>query len=128
MPVRERTSILTPLSVLVELIGVAIETDRPAYQTGETARVTVHLQARYRRAVRRRPPPPDGHAARRAGPSPLPLTTDPAASDPSIPLEQSFSAEVETGPNPGYLALAVAVNGADGTPRVARRLIPILSP
>jgi pimeloyl-ACP methyl ester carboxylesterase len=44
VPVRPRTDILTALGELVQLVGVAVATDQPAYAAGATAKVTVHLR------------------------------------------------------------------------------------
>jgi hypothetical protein len=127
VPVRERTPIFTALGEIVELIGIAVAADQPAYTTGALAKVTVHLRlgvdvpvdaAAIKASVAR----PDGTAA------PLHLTPDPAASDPSVPLEQSFSAQVETGNTAGRLVVTVALdNTADGEPRIVTRSIPVLA-
>jgi pimeloyl-ACP methyl ester carboxylesterase len=128
VPVRERTPILTALGEIVELIGIAVATDQPAYPTGALAKVTVHLRlavddpvevAAIKATVAR----PDGTAA------PLVLAPDPDASDPAVPLEQSFSAQVETGNAAGSLVVTVALdNTAGGEPRRVTRSIPVLAP
>ncbi len=126
VPVRERTSILTALGELVELVGVAIATDQPVYTTGATAKLTVHLRLDVEEAVdpetiEMTVTPPGGTA------TPVPLTPDPSASDPSNPFEQSFSAAVETGDEAGELTVTVALDGSAGEPRVVTRAIPVLA-
>jgi pimeloyl-ACP methyl ester carboxylesterase len=127
IPVRERTSILTALGDLAELVGVAITTDQPAYITGATAKVTVHLRLDVEdpveaAAIRMTVAPPAGPAR------PVALTPDPAASDPANPLEQSFSAYVEAGERPGDLSVTVTLDDTTPKPRTVTRVIPVLSP
>ena len=55
------------------------------------------------------------------------LVPDPLASDPTVPLEQSFSADIEVGPAAGELVLTVSVPGRDG-PRTVTRTVPVLAP
>lgn len=123
---RERTEVRTPLGVLVELIGIALEVDRPAYRPGETARVTVHLRLDtaepYDPALLSVEVTRPGEAAGTG----VALAPDPAASDPAIPLEQSFSADVDTGQTSGYLQIQVQLDGADGASRVESRTVPIV--
>ena len=126
VPVRERTDIFTALGALVELVGVAIETDQPAYRTGSTGKVTVHLRLDVEDpvdtdAIRMSIVRPDGPAL------PVPLAPDPQASDPSNPFEQSFSGEFETGAGAGGLAVTVTLDAADGEPRIATRIVPVLA-
>ena len=125
VPVRKRTSILTALGELVELVGVSIATDQPVYPVGATVRATVHLRLDTREqvdtgALRLTVTPPGG------APSIVPLVPDPSASDPSTPLEQSFSAEFGVGMQAGDLALSVSVDGPE--PRVVTRELPVLVP
>jgi hypothetical protein len=127
VPVRERTSILTALGELAELVGVAIATDQPVYLTGTTAKVTVHLRLDVEdpvdaAAVRMTVTPPGGSARAVA------LMPDPAASDPANPLEQSFSAYVETGEQPGELSVTVRLDDTTAEPRSVTRVIPVLAP
>jgi hypothetical protein len=65
---------------------------------------------------------PDGTA------TPVLLTPDPGASDPSVPLEQSFSAEIEAGETDGELVVTLALDDASGEPRIVTRLVPIVAP
>jgi hypothetical protein len=58
----------------------------------------------------------------------VPLAPDPQASDPAVPLEQSFSGFVETGATAGELVVTVALNGAPGEVRTVTRTVPVLSP
>lgn len=127
VPVRERTSILTAFGALVELVGVAVTTDQPVYRTGTSGTVTVHLRLDVEDAVdagtiRLTVAPPGGIA------TPVPLIADPRSSDPSNPLEQSFSAQVETGEEPGELVVTVALDAATGEPRIVTRAVPVLAP
>lgn len=126
VPVRERTDIFTALGSLVELVGVAIETDQPAYRTGTAGKATVHLRLEVDE-------PMDMEAvtmsiARPGEPAvAVPLTPDPRASDPANPFEQSFSGRFETGANLGELAVTVALEAAAGEPRVVTRIVPVLA-
>src|SRR5690606_29452806 len=127
VPVRERTSILTALGELAELVGVAIDTDRPAYGTGAVARLTVHL--RLGESAPRDPAMiamtvilPEGTTKR------VPLTPDPGATDPSIPLEQSFTGEVALGTEAGQLRVTVALEASGPSPRTVARVVPVVSP
>jgi pimeloyl-ACP methyl ester carboxylesterase len=126
VPVRERTSILTALGDLAELVGVAIATDQPAYLTGAKVTATVHLRLDVEDpvdvAALRMTVAPSGGI-----PTTVPLTPDPAASDPSIPLEQSFSTSFEVGRDAGYLTLTVTLNDTVGEPRTVTRIVPILT-
>ncbi len=127
VPVRERTSILTALGDLVELIGITVAMDHPLYPTGAIATVTVHLRLDVEDAVdagsiKVTVVRPDGTA------TPVQLTPDPQASDPSVPLEQSFSAEVATGKAAGDLAVTVSLDDTAGEPRVVTRIVPVLAP
>jgi pimeloyl-ACP methyl ester carboxylesterase len=127
VPVRERSSILTALGALVELVGIAIATDQPVYQTGTIATVTVHLRLDVEdpvdaTAIKVTVVPPGGTA------TPVPLTPDPRASDPSSPLEQSFSAHFETGEEAGELIVTVALDDTAAEPRVVTRVVPVLAP
>lgn len=123
---RERPKVLTPLGVLVELVGIALDVDRPAYRPGDTARVTVHLRLDtaepYDPALLSLEVTRLGEAAGTV----VALTPDPTASDPAIPLEQSFSANVDTGQTSGYFQIRVQLDGADGAPRVESRTVPIV--
>jgi pimeloyl-ACP methyl ester carboxylesterase len=127
VPVRERTSILTALGELVQLVGVAIEPDQPIYTTGTTARLTVHLRldvidAVDAAAIKLTVTPPGGT------PTLVALTPDPASSDPTNPFEQSFSAEIETGTTAGELDVTVALADTEPEPRTVSRVIPVLAP
>ena len=128
VPVRERTSILTALGTLVELVGVAIGTDQPLYRTGTMATVHVHLRLGVEEAV-------DAGAIsltiQRPGGEvvPLRLAPDPLASEPSNRFEQSFSTQFETGVEAGELIVTVAVEGTGGAPpREVTRIIPVIAP
>ena len=125
VPVRERTSIFTGLGELVTLVGVAIETDQPAYRPGQTATATVHLSVASKDAVDAGRMSititrPDGQ------PVPVTLRSDPEASDPSSGLEQSFSAQFETGAEAGQLTVTVAINGGAAKPRTVTKSVPVL--
>lgn len=127
VPVRERTSILTELGALVELVGVAVATDQPAYATGTTAKLTVHLRLGVEApvdpaSITMRVVPPGGPETI------VPLTSDPGASDPANPFEQPFSAEVEMGQQAGRLTVTVALDDTGGEPRVVSRVVPVLAP
>ena len=127
VPVRERTSILTALGTLVELIGVAIEMDQPVYRAGALARANVHLRLAVDEpveatAIRMTVAAPGGPATE------VPLTPSPQASDPSNPFEQSFSAQFETGAVAGELTVTVSLEGTGAAPRVVTRVVPILAP
>lgn len=125
VPVRERTSILTALGTLVELVGVSIATDQPAYSTGALAKVTVHLRLGVSApldpaSILMTVVMPDG-AARQ-----VPLMPNPTASDPSIPLEQSFTGEVEVGSESGSLQIAVAIDATGAEPRAMTHIVPVV--
>jgi hypothetical protein len=127
VPVRERTSILTALGELAELVGVAVDTDQPAYLPGTTAKITVHLRLDVEdpvdaTAIGMIVTSPGGSSG------PVALTPDPAASDPANPLEQSFSAHVETGQQPGNLSLTVTLDDTTAEPRSVTRVVPVLAP
>ncbi len=124
VPVRERSSILTALGEFVELIGVAVVTDQPIYRTGASASVTVHLRLGTddpvaASAIEVSVTRPDGVVAF------LPLTADPSASDPSVPLEQAFSAEIGTGDIAGALTVTVRIE-TGGAPREVTRTVPVV--
>jgi hypothetical protein len=127
VPVRERTSILTALGELVELVGVAIVTDQPAYRTGSIATATVHLRLEVEdpvdaAALRMTVAAPGGPA------TPVPLTPDPGASDPSSPLEQSYSAQFGAGDVAGELVVTVTLDDTAAEPRIVTRVVPVLAP
>src|SRR5690606_14648475 len=104
VPVEQRGTILTALGDVVELIGVAVATDQPVYATEGRATVTVHLRLPVENPV---DPTTLKLAATLPGqpPQPLALTPAPWASDPAVPLEQSFTATLATGEAPGNLEL-----------------------
>ena len=125
VPVRERTTILTALGELVQLIGVAIETDQPMYQAGSTAKVSVHVRLPVddpidAQGIRATVTLPGG------APTEVALAPDPAASDPSVPLEQSFSGLVETGAEAGQLIVTVTLEDTGGEPRTVTRVVPVV--
>lgn len=125
VPVRPRTSILTALGELVELVGVTIATDQPVFPAGARAKATVHLRLDTLDAIdtgtlRLMVTVPGGV------PVELPLVSDPAASDPSNPFEQSFSAELDVGTRAGDLTFTVSLQGAE--PRVVTHVVPVLEP
>lgn len=126
VPVRERTSILTALGDLVELVGVAIETDQPIYATGAVATATIHLRLGVEDpvdagAIKLTVQTPDGSE------TVVPLTSAPQASDPGNPFEQSFSARIPTGGLTGSLTLTVALENPGSPPRVVNRVVPVLA-
>ena len=127
VPVRERTSIMTELGELVQLVGIVLGTDQPAYTTGTTAKAIVRVRldgampvALDRIAVSAMLP--DGSRV------PLTLQPDPAESDPSSPLEQSYSARFETGTTAGEITLVAVVDHSDATPRVISQVVPVIAP
>lgn len=127
VPVRPRTDILTALGELVQLVGVAIDTDQPGYAVGATAKVTVHLRLDVETSIdpatiALTATRPDGTAIT------LPLSADPAASDPNNPFEQSFSATLDTGEAAGILVLTASLAGTGAPSRTATRTLPVLGP
>jgi len=126
VPVRERTSVLTALGDIVELVGVAVSPRQPAYQTGSSAQVDVHLRLGIEAPV-------DAATLSATATLPggttidLPLVRDPAASDPSNPFEQSFSAVFGVGDTPGKVAVTVVLESANGAPpRVVSSVVPVV--
>lgn len=125
VPVQKRGSILTAVGDVVELIGAAVVADQPIYATGARATVTVHLRMPVEDAV-------DASTLRLAaalpGRSPQPLALSPApwASDPAVPLEQSFSANLDIGDAPGELQLTLSIATPSGEARTVTRVVPIL--
>ncbi len=127
VPVRKRSSILTALGEAVELIGVAVATDQPAYRAGSVGKLTVHLRLPVAdpvdsAALHALVTLPDATAV------PAALTPDPAASDPANPLEQSYSAAFQTGLVPGDLRIDITLSDSVGEPRAASRVVPVLTP
>jgi pimeloyl-ACP methyl ester carboxylesterase len=127
VPVRKRTSILTALGAFVELVGVAITTDQPAYLPGSTATITVHLRLDVEdpiasSAIRLTVAPPGQPGVT------VTLAPDPESSDPSIPLEQSFSAQVKAGETAGTLIVTVALDDSAGETRIVTHAVPVLAP
>ncbi|MEJ8475453.1 esterase/lipase family protein [Roseibium algae] len=126
VPVRQRTSILTSIGDMVELVGVAVVIDQPVYQTGRTATAIVHL--RLANQV-----PADRNVLQMTvalpgeGPKPVTLVSDPQASDPSNPFEQSFSASFATGQQAGEVAVTVTIDNGVGEPRIATTVVPVLA-
>ena len=125
VPVRERTSVLTSLGDLVELVGVTVVADQPVYRTGQSAKAIIHMRLSVMDPVDARViglavTRPDGTG--RA----LPLTPAPETSDPTNPLEQSFSAEFETGSTVGSLDLTVTIAGGDDMPRQVKITVPVI--
>lgn len=126
VPVRERSPILTAFGDLVQLIGVTISTDQPVHGLGAQARASVHLRPDVKDpvdagALALRVVLPDGSTM------PLALTPDPAASDPTNPFEQSFSAPFNTGGAPGELTLSLTIDNGTGEPRTVTRVLPIVA-
>lgn len=126
VPVRQRTSILTSIGDMVELVGVAVVTDQPVYQAGGTATAIVHL-----RLADQVPADSNvlGMTVVLPGESPRPVTlvSDPQASDPSNPFEQSFSASFATGQLAGEVAVTVTIDNGVGEPRIATAVVPVLA-
>lgn len=125
-PVRERTNLLDELGQAIELIGVAIVTDQPAYPAATPMKVTVHLRLGAEaqldaNAIRLVATRPDGTITA------LSLVPDPAASDPSIPLEQSFSATLDSGTATGALSFTAVLENSVGAPRTATHAVPVLA-
>ena len=64
---------------------------------------------------------PDGRAAK------ITLKSDPAASDPSNPFEQSFVGTFEAGVKPGNGMLRAVVDMAGEKARVVERPVPVIA-
>ncbi len=125
VPVKPRDEIRTALGRAMELIGVAVTTDQPAYRTGARAKLIVHLRLATVGAV---------DLSRLEATVTLPgstptrieLNADAGASDPTNPFEQSYSATLATGELPGELTSTVTLETASGTPRVATHTVPVV--
>ena len=59
--------------------------------------------------------------------TPLALRSDPAASDPTNPFEQTFTGDFQAGPNPGTLTLRATVQVEGGPPRIVERPIAVIA-
>jgi hypothetical protein len=55
------------------------------------------------------------------------LRSDPAASDPTNPFEQTFTGDFRAGPNPGTLTLRATVLVEGGPPRIVERPIAVIA-
>ncbi|MGF0538971.1 lipase/acyltransferase domain-containing protein [Agrobacterium sp. ES01] len=126
VPVRERTSVLTSVGELVELIGVSVTADQPAYRAGSTVKVSVHVRLDAGNVVDARiidisAVRPDGTEI-----SVAPIS-DPQASDPTSPLEQSFSATVDTGMVAGPLTFTATLSAEGMETRQATLSVPVLA-
>jgi pimeloyl-ACP methyl ester carboxylesterase len=127
VPVRPRSRVRTINGRLTELVGVAVVPDQPMYRTGGTGRVHVHirlgaLQPLGVEALRLALRGPGGSE------TPIRLRRDPAADDPSKPLEQAFVGEFQTGAVGGHRILRAMVAVAGAPPRIVERSVGVISP
>ena len=111
---------------LNELVGVVVEPDEPIYRTGDICKVRVHVRLGEQlkldpamiKLVRRMP---DGRE------TPIALSPDPSASDPSNPFEQSFVGRFEAGVKPGRGMLKATIDIAGAKPRVVEQPVPVVA-
>lgn len=126
VPVRPRGAVASISGEVTELVGIVVEPAEPAYRTGETGLVRVHVRlgttdARLPpRTIRLSRTMPDG------GEGAIPLTADPSASEPGNPFEQSFVGRFETGAAPGFGRLRAVVTLDQGPPRIVDEPVLVL--
>jgi hypothetical protein len=112
---------------LTELVGVAVVPDQPMYRAGGTGRVHVII-----RLGAQQPLPLEALrlAVRDPGGTEVPirLRRDPAADDPTKPLEQVYVGEFQTGASRGHRILRATVAAAGAPPRVVERSFGVIAP
>jgi hypothetical protein len=123
VPVRPRDEIATTLGRLVALVGVAVDTDAPAYAAGEAVTVRVILRPGEMDPV-------DGglltldalHPDGRV--EPIALARDPVGTP--NPFEQVFAGQLGTGAEPALHPLRAVLEVARSEDRIVELAVPIL--
>ena len=126
VPVRPRGSVLSAGGEATELVGIVVEPADPVYRTGDTGIVRVHVRlgttARLLpQTIRLTQIMPDGHEIA------IPLTPDPAASEPGNAFEQSLRGSFAAGAVPGTGMLRTVVAIAQGAPRVVEEPVLVIA-
>jgi hypothetical protein len=125
VPIKPR-SLVRIVGRAAQLVGVAVLPDQPMYRTGDTGQAHIHIRLAVQQplpigALRLAVRTPNGQETR------LALRSDPAASDPTNPFEQTFTGDFQTGPNPGTLTLRATVLVEGGPPRIVERPIAVIA-
>ena len=126
VPVRPRDKVRMPDGSVVELVGIAIVADQPLYRTGEKGNAHVHVRLGNKEPLALNKlrvvlQTPDGRR------KPIAMKSDPAASEPTNPFEQTFSGRFDVGRATGTAILKVTISVTGAKPRIAERSFPVIA-
>jgi pimeloyl-ACP methyl ester carboxylesterase len=127
VPVRPRDKVRMPDGKDTELVGIAIVADQPMYRAGERGRAYVHVRLGNKQPLalnklRTLLHTPDGRR------KPIAMRSDPAASEPTNPFEQTFSGRFDVGRDTGTAILKVTIAVTGKQSRVAERSFAVIVP
>jgi pimeloyl-ACP methyl ester carboxylesterase len=126
VPVRSRDKVRMKDGKETELVGIAIVADQPMYRVGEKGKAYVHVRLGNKQPLARNKlrvvlQTPDGRRKEIA------LKSDPAASEPTNPFEQTFSGSFDVGTGTGTAALQATIAVTGTRPRVAERSFAVVA-
>jgi pimeloyl-ACP methyl ester carboxylesterase len=127
VPVRPRDKVRMKDGKVTELVGIAIVADQPMYRVGDKGTAYVHVrlgnkEPLARNKIRAFLHTPDGRR------KPIAMRSDPAASEPTNPFEQTFSGRFDVGTGTGTAILKVTIAVTGTRPRVAERSLAVVAP
>jgi pimeloyl-ACP methyl ester carboxylesterase len=127
VPIRPRDKVRMRDGKVTELVGIAIVADQPMYRAGEKGKVHVHVRLATKEPLARDKirvvlHAPDGR--RKA----IAMKSDPAASEPTNPFEQTFGGRFDVGTDTGTAILKVTIAVTGAQPRVAERSFAVMAP
>ena len=111
---------------MTELVGIVIVADQPMYQAGEQGMAYVHVRLGNKEPLARNKihvflQTPDGRRKQIA------MKSDPAASEPTNPFEQTFGGRFDARMDTGTAILKVTIDVTGTQPRVAERALAVVS-
>jgi hypothetical protein len=126
VPVRPRARVRGVDGSVTQLVGIVVTPREPVCRAGGRCGVHVHVRLGAARglpgnAITLSYRTPDGRQIAVA------LRPDPSASDPTVPLEQSFIGIFEAGPRQGVGTLTATIALADGSSRRVERPVAVLA-
>jgi pimeloyl-ACP methyl ester carboxylesterase len=126
VPVRPRARVRGVDGSVTQLVGIVVTPREPLCRAGGRCGVHVHVRLGAARtlplaALNLAYRAPDGRQAS------VTLQPDPSASDPSVPLEQSFTGTFEAGSQQGVGTLTATVALAGGASRMVERPVAVVA-
>jgi pimeloyl-ACP methyl ester carboxylesterase len=126
VPIRPRDKVRMRGGKVTELVGIAIVADQPMYRAGEKGIAHVHVRLGNKEPLALNKiqvflHTPDGRRKQIA------MKSDPAASEPTNPFEQTFGGRFDVGPDAGTAILKVTIAVTGTQPRVAERAFAVVA-